>query len=131
MFQSVRDTVGFSCRRGANAAADRVAAVLLHKGCLCLKRPLSVPQHQLTPPAPRRSHKTPLYAPTAHNQREMCADGAQTVKLMDHIRTEIRAALDLNVEYAVGVISCTHTDRINNNRGVNKSCDSGDHIHKI
>lgn len=70
LFRSVWDTAGFSCSRGLRQIIlQQLRAVLAHKGRLCLKRPLSVHQHQLTPTAQNYSYKPPLYTSTAHTHK--------------------------------------------------------------
>lgn len=70
LFRSVWDTAGFSCSGGLRQIVlQRLRVVRAHKGRLCLKRPLSVHQHQLTPTAQSHSYKPPLYTSTAHTHK--------------------------------------------------------------
>lgn len=87
LFRSVWNTASFSCSVGLRQIVLRwLRAVLAHKGWLCLKRPLSVHQHQLTPTAQNHSYKPPtLHFDFTHTHITwaMYTDGAhtQTIRL--------------------------------------------------
>lgn len=88
LFRSVWDMAGFSCSGGPRRIVlQQLREVLAHKDLLCLKRPLSVHQHQLTPTALNHSYKPPLYTSTTHTQRHVHSHTYRKIHM--NLRSEV------------------------------------------